>query len=108
MREIVFQVEQSGVEVTGEGQAARDPGGLRGLPGEDARGLGGWQRRGEDVDAGAGLRCVEAEAGLGAGAVGDFGASVVVDCGIGFAGGDDGDAAGWTCAEGSAWGGSKG
>jgi hypothetical protein len=46
------------------------------------------------VDAGAALSGVEAETGLGLGVVGDLCAAVVVDRGVGFAGGDDGDAAG--------------
>ena len=46
------------------------------------------------MDAGAGLGGVEAEAGLGVGVVGDLGAAVVVDGGVGFARGDDGDTAG--------------
>ena len=87
-------MEQGGVEVAGQGQAARDPGGLRGLPGSEAARFGGRERGGEEVDAGAGLRGVQAEAGLGVGVVGDLGAAVVVDGGVGFAGGDDGDAAG--------------
>jgi len=45
------------------------------------------------VDAGAGLRGVEAEAGLGVGVVGDLRAAVWVDGGVGLAGGEDLDAA---------------
>ena len=74
-------------------QAARDPGGLRGLPGGEARGLNGGERGGKQVNAGAALRGVQAEAGLGVGVVGDLGAPVRVDRGVGFAGGDDLNAA---------------
>ena len=87
-------VEEGGVEVAGECQAARDPCGLSGLPGNEARGVGGGERGGEDVDAGAGLRGVQAEAGLGVGVIGELGAAVVADVGVGFAGGEDVDAAG--------------
>ena len=45
------------------------------------------------MDAGAALGGVEAEAGLSVGAVGDFGAPAGVDRSVGFAGGDDSDAA---------------
>ena len=77
----------------GEGEAARDPRGLGGLPREEAGGLGGSEGGGEEMDADAALRGVKAEAGLGVGAIGDFGAAVAVDGGIRLAGGDDGDAA---------------
>ena len=46
------------------------------------------------MDAGAALGGVQADAGLSLGVVGDLGAAVGVDRGVGFAGGDDGDAAG--------------
>jgi hypothetical protein len=57
-------------------------------------GLGGSERRGVEVDAGAALGGMEAEAGGGVGVVGDFSAAIGFNDGVGFAGGDDGDAAG--------------
>ncbi len=83
-------VEQGGVEGPGQGDAAGDPGGLRRLPGEKAGGRGGREGGGEKVRAGAAFSGVEAEAGLGCGVVGDFGAPVGVERGVGLAGGDDG------------------
>ncbi len=46
------------------------------------------------MDAGTAFGGMEADAGLGVGVVGDFGAAVGVQSGVGFAGGDDRDAAG--------------
>ena len=40
------------------------------------------------MDAGAALRGVQAQAGLGIGAVGDLGAAIRIDRRVGFAGGD--------------------
>ena len=42
---------------------------------------------------GAGIRCVQAQAGLCPGVVGNLSAAILIDRGVGFAGGDDLDAA---------------
>ncbi len=86
-------MDKGGVKHADKGQAAGDPGGLRGFPGGEAGGLSGGERRSKKVNAGTAFRSVEAQAGLGPGVVGDFSAAVEVDGGVGLARGEDLDAA---------------
>ena len=87
-------VRQRGVDCSGEGQAARDPWRLGGLPRQETRGLRRREGGGEEMNSGAVFAGVQTEADSGFGVVGKFCAPVEVDGGIRFARGDDLDSAG--------------